>query len=80
MGKILKEKIYRGNLRGAGAFHPLEKLEAKKVDFAPPQPEVSQESTPKPELNNEDTPSHLSRGQRKRLAKRVQLSRKSKFF
>jgi hypothetical protein len=75
MGKILKEKKYRGNLRDAGAFHPLEKLEAKKVEFAT---EVSQESAPKPELNNEDQPSHLSRGQRKRLAKRIQLSKKSK--
>ena len=74
MGKILKEKKYKGNLRDAGAFHPLEKLEAKKVEFAP---EVTQESTPKPEFSKEDTPSHLSRGQRKRLAKRIQLSKKS---
>jgi hypothetical protein len=77
MGKILKEKRFRGNLRDAGAFHPLEKLEAKKVEFAP---EATHESSQKPELNIEDTPSHLSRGQRKRLAKRVQLSKKRKFY
>ncbi len=76
MGKILKEKKFRGNLRDGGAFHPLEKLEAKKVEFAP---EVAQESTPKAESNSDVTPSHLSRGQRKRLAKRVQLSRKSTY-
>ena len=66
MGKISTAKKYRGCNRDAGAFHPLEVLEAKKEKVQDEKKEfVSAEEAA------------LSRGQRKRLAKKMQKLRKS---
>ena len=74
MGKFLVEKKHRKVHRDAGAFHPLEIQEAKSAARS-----TLQENNTKSDLD-EDSPaglSALSRGQRKRKAKRVQKLRKS---
>jgi hypothetical protein len=71
MGKVAKEKKHRGIHRDAGAFHPLEIEEAKLETVQ----DMNNKGTAVKSLVDKAS-SGLSRGQRKRKAKRVQKLRK----
>mmetsp|Transcript_12466 Transcript_12466/g.24728 ORF Transcript_12466/g.24728 Transcript_12466/m.24728 type:complete len:171 (+) Transcript_12466:57-569(+) len=73
MGKVVKQKQHRGVHRGAGAFHPEEVSEAAAERGAA---EVEVNDGHEVEAHKASNLLALSRGQRKRLAKKVAAERK----